>query len=270
MGGFAGVPVTLAAATKRLPLVLHEQNAHLSFAQRIPLRWATALAEGLPIEEDVQHRRIELVGNPVRSQIAALAGLDAPARSEARSRACARLGLDPSKRTVLVLGGSLGSGPLNELVPQISLPPAVQALHLAGEANVDATRRAWGNAPAIILGYVEDMHDAYVAADLAISRSGASVVAELAIAALPSILVPLTTLARGDQAANARVLERAGAAIVVPQATDRFVETLSAALTTVLADDERRSAMALGARSVAKPDAADRLADVVESVLASA
>jgi UDP-N-acetylglucosamine:LPS N-acetylglucosamine transferase len=258
--------VTVAAASRRLPLVLHEQNAHLSFAQRIPLRWATVLAEGLPIEEAVAHPRITHVGIPVRAAIARLASLDADARAEARTVSREHLGLDPSMRTIGVFGGSLGSGPLNELVPRIALPDGAQVLHLSGEANVDATRAAWGSERAHVLGYVENMEDVYLSCDIAISRSGASAVAELAIAGLPSILVPLTTLARGDQAANARVLERAGAAVVVAQATSDFVDAVSQTVSSLLGDTDRLRAMSAAARSVGRPDAAERLADVVGSL----
>jgi UDP-N-acetylglucosamine--N-acetylmuramyl-(pentapeptide) pyrophosphoryl-undecaprenol N-acetylglucosamine transferase len=264
MGGFASVPVALAAARGRVPLVLHEQNAHLSFAQRISLRWATVLAIGLPIEEHVEHKRIEDVGNPVRSSITPLAsgGVD---RTHARSR----LGLRADEVTILVNGGSLGSGPLNETVPRLRLPSGVQVLHLAGSGREDEVRAAWASSgtPAVVLGFCEAMQDAYAAADLAISRSGAGTVSELAIAGLPSVLIPLTTLARGDQEANARVLERAGAARVVLQSDPALEDRLTHQIGEVVADPALRERMSAAARSVARPDAAQRLADVVESVI---
>jgi UDP-N-acetylglucosamine--N-acetylmuramyl-(pentapeptide) pyrophosphoryl-undecaprenol N-acetylglucosamine transferase len=266
MGGFASVPTALAAARAKLPLVLHEQNAHLSFAQRIPLRWARVLALGLPVEESVSHPRIELVGNPVRARVASLVRDPADAKQQARSR----LGLDPSMTTLLVLGGSLGSGPLNDTAPRIGLPADVQVLHLAGSGRDEDVRRAWevSGTKAVVLGFVDAVEDAYRAADLAVSRSGAGTVAELAIAGLPSVLVPLTTLARGDQEANARVLERAEGARVVLQTSEGFTELLRSAVIELLADGGSRARMSAAARSVARPDAADRLADVVESVIA--
>ena len=260
MGGFASVPTSLASARAALPLVLHEQNAHLSFAQRIPLRRARVLALGLPIEERVDHPRIELVGNPVRAAVVAVREVD-PA--EAR----ARLGLDRSRATLLVLGGSLGSGPLNDAVPRLPLPRDVQVVHVAGAGNEDAVRRAYADASidARVVGFCDAMQDAYAAADLAISRSGALTVAELAIAGLPSVLVPLETLARGDQEANARVLERAGGALVVRQSDARFTEVLTDAVTTLIADPSSRGRMRDALSSVARPDAAERLADLVEA-----
>jgi UDP-N-acetylglucosamine:LPS N-acetylglucosamine transferase len=265
MGGFASVPAALAAARAKVPLVLHEQNAHLSFAQRIPLRWARVLAMGLPIEEQVVHHHTELVGNPVRASITALASGDIDRRS-----ARTRMGLDPDAPTLLVLGGSLGSGPLNDAVPRVSLPSGVQVLHLAGEGREDDVRRAWAPSGirATVLGFLDAMQDAYAAADAAVSRSGAITVAELAVAGLPAVLVPLATLARGDQEANARVLERAGAARVVFQSSDpAFGEHLAAEVSALLGDAGLRERMSAAARTVAKPDAAQRLAEVVESVI---
>jgi undecaprenyldiphospho-muramoylpentapeptide beta-N-acetylglucosaminyltransferase len=265
MGGFAAVPVTLAAARSRVPLVLHEQNAHLSFAQRIPLRWADRLALGLPVEEPIAHARVEIVGNPVRRSIASLFDADATTRITAR----ARLGLEPDKTTLLVCGGSLGSGPLNETMPNITLPGDVQIAHLAGPGREDEVRRAWSSVRSSsvhVFGFVDAIQDVYASSDLAVSRSGAVTVSELAVAGLPSVLVPLETLARGDQEANARVLERAGGAVVVKQSEPNFRKLLTDAVTGLLEDPSARQAMARAARSIARADAADRLADVVESV----
>ena len=123
--------------------------------------------------------------------------------------------------------------------------------------------------PAVVLGFLDAMQDAYAAADLAVSRSGAVTVAELAIAGLPSVLVPLQTLARGDQEANARVLERAGAARGRPAvrsgASPSAWPTRSSAL---LGDAALRAADVRRAHGRSRrPDAAERLADVVESVV---
>jgi UDP-N-acetylglucosamine--N-acetylmuramyl-(pentapeptide) pyrophosphoryl-undecaprenol N-acetylglucosamine transferase len=101
-----------------------------------------------------------------------------------------------------------------------------------------------------------------------VSRSGASTVAELSIAGLPSVLVPLPTLRRGDQEANARLLEAAGGAVVVLQSHSSFVETVGNELTRLLTDENARTGMSRAAASFARPDASERLADVIESVIA--
>jgi UDP-N-acetylglucosamine--N-acetylmuramyl-(pentapeptide) pyrophosphoryl-undecaprenol N-acetylglucosamine transferase len=151
----------------------------------------------------------------------------------------------------------------------LPLPSDVQVLHLAGAGRADGVRAAWASSatPAVVLGFLEAMEDAYAAADLAISRSGAGTVSELAIAGLPSVLVPLTTLARGDQEANARVLERAGAARVVLQTDPALADRLAREVSAIAGDAALRERMSAAARSVATPDAAERLAEVVASVI---
>jgi len=270
MGGFAAVPVALAAAAGRRPLVLHEQNAHLSAAQRVAVRRARVLALGLPIAEPLPRVRTELVGQPVRRRIASLATLDEPARSAARTSARDRLGLDGAAPTLLVSGGSLGSGPLNEFVPGARLPAGTRVLHIAGTGHEAAVREAWRAAgvEATVVGFLDAMEDAYLSADVAVSRSGASAVAELALAGVPSILVPLPTLRRGDQEANARLLEAAGGATVIVQARRDFADAVGAEVGRILGDEGTRSAMSAAAQAFARPDAAERLADVIESVVA--
>jgi undecaprenyldiphospho-muramoylpentapeptide beta-N-acetylglucosaminyltransferase len=271
MGGFAAVPVTLAAAGKPVKLVLHEQNAHLSLAQRLAVRRADVLALGLPIEERLPRVPTELVGQPVRRSIAALATMSTEERRTFRATARTRLGLDPDAPTLLVFGGSLGSGPLNGSLPRAALPDGVQVLHLAGTGRDVPVRDAWRAAgrTAVVLPYLETIESAYAAADVVVARSGASSVAEFAIAGLPSILVPLPTLRRGDQEANARVLERAGAAVVVPQSDPSFIERIGAETTRLLTDAAAREAMSAAARAVARPDAAERFADVIERSVAA-
>jgi UDP-N-acetylglucosamine:LPS N-acetylglucosamine transferase len=158
---------------------------------------------------------------------------------------------------------------LNDTVPTLPLPDGVQVLHLTGAGRDDAVRDAWARSGtrAVVAGFLDAMQDAYRAADVVVCRSGAITVAELAVAGLPSVLVPLMTLARGDQEANARVLERAGGARVVMQNDPAFADKLGPAIAEVLTDAAVREAMRAGARSVARPDAAQRLADVVEELL---
>jgi UDP-N-acetylglucosamine--N-acetylmuramyl-(pentapeptide) pyrophosphoryl-undecaprenol N-acetylglucosamine transferase len=132
-------------------------------------------------------------------------------------------------------------------------------------------RAAWEarGVRAQVLAYLDTMDDGYLAADVAVSRSGASTVSELALAGLPAILVPLPTLARGDQEANARVLERAGGATVVLESHPEVAAVIGNELSRLFADVAARQAMSAAARSLAKPEAAHALADVVESVVSN-
>jgi UDP-N-acetylglucosamine--N-acetylmuramyl-(pentapeptide) pyrophosphoryl-undecaprenol N-acetylglucosamine transferase len=268
MGGFAAVPVGRAAGRMGLPLVLHEQNANLSLAQRLVRRRANLLALGLPLSGNVGGRLPSLVvGNPVRGSIVAIGGMGPSERRSAALGARKRLGLEPGRPTLLVMGGSLSSGPLNADLPQVDLPPEVQVLHLAGDSMEDDVRNAYQEHPnpVRVVGYVEDMEDVYLAADLAVCRSGAITVAELAVAGLPSVLVPLETLRRGDQEANARVLERAGGARVLLGSEPSFLGRLTEEVSHLLSDTEALREMSSGARSVARPRAALDLADAITS-----
>jgi UDP-N-acetylglucosamine:LPS N-acetylglucosamine transferase len=268
MGGFAALPVSIAAGTKRLPLALHEQNANLSLAQRVPLRWARVLALGLPLTGHLQVHTIE-VGNPVRRTIAALAEISAEQRIDAQRASRARLQLDPDRPTLLVLGGSLGSGPLNETLPSLDINREIQIFHIAGPEREGPVTDAYAKSgrSVRVVGYLDNIEDAYIAADVGVSRSGASVVAELALAGLPSVLVPLPTLTRGDQEANARTLERAGGASVLLQSEPDFANNLRDRIDELFADPDERKSIAAGARTRARPDAAERLAEVVESLI---
>jgi UDP-N-acetylglucosamine--N-acetylmuramyl-(pentapeptide) pyrophosphoryl-undecaprenol N-acetylglucosamine transferase len=268
MGGFAALPVSIAAGTKRLPLVLHEQNANLSLAQRVPLRWARVIALGLPLTEQLKVRTIE-VGNPVRGGIAALTEIVGEQRNEARRVSRARLQLDTDRPTLLVLGGSLGSGPLNETLPSLDIDHQIQTFHIAGPDREGPVKDAYAKKgrSARVVGYLDNIEDAYMTADVAVSRSGASVVAELALAGLPSVLVPLPTLTRGDQEANARTLERAGGASVILQSDPDFTDKLRVRIEELFADAKQRESMSAAVRTRARPDAAQRLAEVVESVI---
>jgi UDP-N-acetylglucosamine--N-acetylmuramyl-(pentapeptide) pyrophosphoryl-undecaprenol N-acetylglucosamine transferase len=140
---------------------------------------------------------------------------------------------------------------------------------MSGAGNEDAVREAWRSAgvDATVVGFLDAIEDAYVSADVAVSRSGASAVAELSIAGLPSVLVPLPTLRRGDQEANARLLETAGGAVVVLQSHKAFVETVGNELTRLLTDADARADMSRAAASFSRPDASERLADVIESLI---
>ncbi len=268
MGGFAALPVSIAAGTKRVPLVLHEQNANLSLAQRVPLRWAQILALGLPLTQQLKVRTIE-VGNPVRRSITVLAEVIGEQRTSAQHASRARLQLDTDRPTLLVLGGSLGSGPLNETLPSLSMDPEIQIFHIAGPDREGPVTDAYAKSgrSARVVGFLDNIEDAYLAADVAVSRSGASVVAELALAGLPSVLVPLPTLTRGDQEANARTLERAGGASVILQSDPDFTDKMRLRIDELFADPKQRDSMTVAVRTRARPDAAQRLAEVVESVI---
>jgi len=180
-------------------------------------------------------------------------------------------GLAAGRFTVLVMGGSLGAGALNRVVPAALARlhgdgVALQVLHLAGADEAEAVGRRYAAAgvPHVVHAFYADMAGAYAAADLAVTRAGASTCMELAACRVPAVLVPLPGAPRDHQTANARVFADAGAAVLLPQP-----ELTAARLADVAArlhgDPAARERMRAAAGALAQPHAAPRLADVVEA-----
>lgn len=272
LGGYPSLAPSLAAGRAGLRVVLHEQNARLSLANRLSLRAADVLATSFPLEGRLWLRpRMPVVatGNPIRTAIVDLASESAEGRAVHRIRALRRWGLDPDRVTLLVFGGSLGARALNEGVPAAlgssSVRGAVQVLHVSGPDHLDDTQRAWrgSGVVSVVEPYVDRFEEAYAAADVVVSRAGASTVAELTALGLPSVVVPYP-LAPGDaQGANARVLARSGAGRVVPQLEPELVARLRAAIDELVGEGGARASAASAARRLGRPDAAERVADLV-------
>jgi UDP-N-acetylglucosamine--N-acetylmuramyl-(pentapeptide) pyrophosphoryl-undecaprenol N-acetylglucosamine transferase len=233
-------------------------------ANRLLAGRVTAVACAFPTLKkapaSVQARAV-VVGNPVRPQIQAIANLPyEPPTDEFR---------------LLVTGGSQGARLLSELIPAAvrKLPEAMRLkLKVQQQTRVESMENARkvyadGMVTAEIAPFFRDMASRLAAAHLVIGRAGASTVCEIAVAGKPSILVPLKIALDDDQGQNARLLADAGAAEIAPE--DKLdVASMSAALKTLINSPARLAKMAAAARKVAKPDAADRLADLVEKVAA--
>jgi len=267
MGGYVSVPPILAARRVRVPIVLHNPDAVLGLANRLLARSATAIAVAF---DDARggihgHARIEKIGYPVRRAI-----LDVPhRRDELVAEARAVLGLDPVRRTIMVTGGSQGALHLDRVVaatlPVFAGRTDLQLLVLTGpgrEADVaDAAGRA-GAARVVVLPFLDRMELAYAAADLVVSRAGATTLAELAVCGLPSVLVPYPYATENHQDANARELARIGAAVVVADA-ELTPSVFARSVIDLMDDPGRLASMAARARSWAEPDAVDRFASLV-------
>ncbi|HVF35437.1 MAG TPA: undecaprenyldiphospho-muramoylpentapeptide beta-N-acetylglucosaminyltransferase [Candidatus Saccharimonadia bacterium] len=249
-GGFASGPGGIAAWIARRPLLVHEQNRVPGYTNRALARFARRVLAGFP---DAFARGAEDTGNPVRAEIAALA----PPQQRMASRGGAM--------RLLVLGGSQGARTLNRALPQVlrALPPglALDVLHQSGRALLDETRAAYGDAAKVrIEPFLDDMAAAYAEADLVVCRAGALTVAELAAAGVASVLVPFAAAVDDHQTRNAEYLVEHGAAIRVRDDAD-VVRNLGAVVASLLRDRPRLLAMASAARSLARPDAAARIAD---------
>ena len=251
MGGFVSGPGGVAAWLTRRPLLIHEQNAVAGLTNRLLARIATRVLEAFPGSIPDEHEAIA-VGNPVRAEISAI---EAP-----RVRLAGRQG--PVR--LLVFGGSQGALRINELVPAAIalLPPSLrpEILHQTGERSRDLTAEAYRQAgiEARVTPFIDDMTAAYAWADLAICRSGALTVSELAAAGLAAILIPFPAAVDDHQTRNAEYLTAGDAACLLPES--RLSATaLAELLAPLLEDRERLLAMATRARERARPRALDMI-----------
>jgi UDP-N-acetylglucosamine--N-acetylmuramyl-(pentapeptide) pyrophosphoryl-undecaprenol N-acetylglucosamine transferase len=252
-GGYVAGPVGLAAKTLRVPLVLTEADSHLGVANRLLAPLARRVFLSFPIEGRNGSKWV-VSGRPV------------PKETGRADRAAARdrFGIAPDESCLLVFGGSLGARRLNDAALDAfgrASPCAV--LHAAGRRDYDDLRRRLdeiGSPPHYHLHrYIEPFADALAAADLVVARAGGSVM-EVAAAGLPSLLVPFPYAAADHQTSNARYVERAGAAVVVPDA-DLDGPRLAREVAALLGAPQRMAAMAKAARALAKPDAAETIAE---------
>ncbi|MFJ1767977.1 UDP-N-acetylglucosamine--N-acetylmuramyl-(pentapeptide) pyrophosphoryl-undecaprenol N-acetylglucosamine transferase [Amycolatopsis sp. NPDC088138] len=266
-GGYVSVPVSLAAWACRRPLMVHEQTVRLGLANRLLARVATAMAVSsastLPLLPERARNRAVVTGNPVRPEI--LSG-----HAEKALEGLSLTEFDRSRPTVYVTGGAQGATQINRLIGEVLpwLLERANVIHQCGPAAVKEMQATAEPLPVdatgryLPVGFVgPELPDVFALADVVISRSGAGTVAELTALGLPSVLVPLASSAGGEQAHNARHLADSGAASallgeVTPAA-------LREALEPLLADPVRRQEMADKAREQGRPDAGDRLVDVV-------
>jgi len=261
-GGYPSLPSLLAAHSMRIPTAIHEQNAVLGRVNRYLAPRVDAVACAFPTLEKASapvKKRAQVVGNPVRLEVRALyERLYVPPEIEIR---------------LLITGGSQGARLLSEMAPRaIAMLPEDLRLRLkviqqTREESLDFARETYAQAgvEAELSPFFRDIAGLLQSAHLVIGRAGASTCCELAVAGLPSVLVPLAIAADDHQRYNAKLLEDVGAAIVAPE-TQLTAIGLCEILTNLAARPERLAAMAKAARTVAVPDAAERLADVVEGL----
>ncbi len=262
-GGYPSVPPVLAARTlaRRPRVILHEQNAVLGRANRFLARHADALALSFADTARVPSGvRVFVSGNPVRPAIAAIPPYFPPAR-------------DGTLR-LLVLGGSLGARVLSDVVPAsiAALPPALRArICVVQQCRADDLARvrdayAQAGVPAELAAFFPDVAARLAEAHLVVGRAGASTIAELTVSGRPAILVPLPTAIDDHQSANARALVVAGGAAMIGQ-SDLTASTLAAHLAALLDAPGRLAAAAVATRGLARHDAAQRLAEMIDTFI---
>ncbi len=260
-GGYVSAPAYLAARQRRVPIVVHEQNATPGVANQLGARLTRFVASTFP---STPLARARVIGMPLRREVSQL---DRLAR---RAEGMATFGLDPQWPTILVTGGSLGAQRLNtsfaERAAQLSAA-GLQVLHVTGEGKQFEPERPLVGAPYVTVPYADRMELAYAAADLVVCRSGANTVCELTAVGLPAVYVPLP-IGNGEQRFNAAAVVAAGGGILVDNAL--FTpDWLFEHVVPLATDGGRLDAMGAAAESVGQRDADVALADLVHEAYAA-
>ena len=265
-GGYASAPVLWAAQRMGVPTLIQEQNSYAGVTNKILAKGARRICtayEGM--ERFFPADKIVLTGNPLRGGFSK-EGAD-------RAEALAHYGFTADRQVVLVVGGSLGTRSLNEMMKTwiaslAGAPPPVQVIWQTGKYYEREMRDflAAHPTPGIWQGaFIERMDLAYAAADLVVSRSGAGTVSELCVVAKPVLFIPSPNVAEDHQTKNARALEREGAAAVVADAVCR-TEAMPRAL-ELLAEPETLRRMSENLARIAKPRAAEDIVDEIVKLL---
>ena len=244
-GGYVGGPLVLAAGALRIPAATMEADAHLGLANRLAAPLAKRVFLAFPIE-GLDGEKYRVVGRPI------------PARSRPvdAGEARARFGLPPDRPVVMVFGGSQGARALNEAAVEAFAADGPAVLHVSGERDYPELRARVSREAYVLLPFTDDFGAALGAADLVVARAGGSVW-ELAAAAKPALLVPYPFATADHQTKNARYFERAGGAVVVPE---RDLD-LRGHVEELLSDPGRLAEMRAAMRKLARPDAADVIAE---------
>ncbi len=251
MGGFVTGPGGVAAWLTGTPLVIHEQNAIAGVTNRLLVRFAHTVLEAFPGSFG-QNVITRCTGNPVRQDLAAL--------PLPKDRLAGRSGA----LRLLVVGGSLGARIFNQVVPQAlammleDSRPTVR--HQCGEKNLDAAQAAYDDhkVEASVQPFIKDMAEAYEWADVVVCRAGALTVSELCVAGVGAVLVPFPHAVDDHQTRNAQQMVKTGGAILIPQPR-LTAEALAQTLSELAQDRNRILDMATAAKSLARPDATERV-----------
>lgn len=249
VGGYASVPVLLMAKGLGIPYVIHEQNAIPGLSNKLLGRWAKRIFLSIADSgNSFNPRKTLLTGNPLR------AGLEKVTDSL------------PENGKLLIFGGSRGAQAINRTVIAMlpllkKWPGCPEILHQTGDAEYQEVRNAYaaaGFSPDSVVPFIDDMASAYAEAKLIICRAGATTLAELTVCGRPALLIPFPHAAGDHQTANARTLENAGAAKLLPQAT-LTAEQLAEEVKQLFADFEQLQQMAEKGRTLGQPGAAEKI-----------
>lgn len=252
-GGYVSLPIVYAAGSFGIPVYLQEQNAVAGLANKVGSRFAKKIF--VTSEEAATFfpgGKTEILGNPVR----ALPDINTLERPEE---------FPEGKKCVFITGGSQGALGINrkieESIKEITADPSVSVVWQVGAKNVEDFKNRLGDLPNVsIVGFVNNVYSYFQYADLVVSRAGASALAEILAFGKPSVLLPFPHATANHQEKNARVVEKAGAAMVE---LDSEPNQLWSKISSLLNDDSKRESMAQAAKNMGMPDAADRIAKAI-------
>ena len=254
-GGYASSPITLAAARKRVPIVLQEQNSYAGLANKAVAKRASKICVAYDnMEQFFPAEKIELTGNPIRTNIKL--GLD-------KEEALAHFGLAPDKKTILVIGGSLGARTLNESIMQ-----NIERLLLSNYQVIWQTGsfyhkemlervKSFELKNIKIVEFIKEMDKAYAAADVVVSRAGALTISELCVIGKAAVFVPSPNVAEDHQTKNAMALVNKNAAELIKEA-DAINDLVDKAF-ELLEDEDRVKALAQNILKLGKPNATESI-----------
>lgn len=253
-GGYASAPILRAAQSLRIRTIIQEQNSYAGLTNRMLAAKAEKICTAYNgMERFFPAAKIVQTGNPLRGALRELPG---------RDEACRFFGLDPAKRTVLVVGGSLGTRTLNEMMVANDVPDGVQILWQCGRYYYqEMMQRASDKSP---MAYIERMDMAYAVADLVITRAGASTVSELQLIGRATIFIPSPNVAEDHQTRNAESLVAVGAAIMITDSA-AVSEAIPMAV-QLIGQEDVITRMATAQRAMGRPNAAKDIASLITGV----
>ena len=266
MGGFTSTAPVIAAKMRGLPAFIHESNAIPGRANRLGAKFATKALLGFA-ETESRLRGVTCVftGTPVRKNLG---------QPMDRDLARKAFHLDPERKTLLVTGGSQGAAGINQLLfksASLLRGSGIQIIHLTGDRDdrLAAANYQRDEIPHYVSPFHHRMEEAYSAADLVVSRAGASSLSEISQFGLPSILIPYPFATDDHQTANAQIYVRAGAAELLTE-KETGAEMFAAMISNLLSDDQRRERMSVAAKSIPPAAAAENVADEMERAVKEA
>jgi UDP-N-acetylglucosamine--N-acetylmuramyl-(pentapeptide) pyrophosphoryl-undecaprenol N-acetylglucosamine transferase len=266
-GGFVAVPVGIAAKIRGIPIITHDSDTVPGLANKIIGRWAVIHATGMPAEfYNYSKGSVIYTGIPIDKHIK-------PIDKTLQQKYKKTLGFNADDQLLLIAGGSLGARDINDKVLKIAAElladkPHLHIVHITGIDNENEVKSSYGkllknikNQKITVVGFTTEFYKYVLAADLIISRAGASVIAEIAAAAKPCILIPSPFLTGGHQLKNAESLQKIGAVKVVDN--DASPELLLGGVVKLLSNTQERDSLSKKIAATAKLEAADKLAQIV-------